>query len=169
MNDTYCEIIVRRKITSGALICRFFAVFASAVAIMLSLLLFSVLGLSTCIFFVWIDMIIFRNTDVEYEYQFFSGQLDIDVIYGKKKRKRARRFDLKKIEILAPMQSDKLAHYNKNEKLKVMDYSSRYPERPKFVFVIPADEGVVQKVIFEPSEEMVNAIRQYVPSKVHLQ
>ena len=103
MNDTYCEYIVKRKTSSSALICRFVAVFASAVAIFLSLLMFSILGLTACGFFVWIDMVIFRNTDIEYEYQFFSGQLDIDVIYGKKKRKRARRFDLKKIEIFAPL------------------------------------------------------------------
>ena len=160
MNDTYCEYIVKRKTSSSALICRFVAVFASAVAIFLSLLMFSILGLTACGFFVWIDMVIFRNTDIEYEYQFFSGQLDIDVIYGKKKRKRARRFDLKKIEILAPLNSDKLSHYNKNDKLKVLDYSSGFANRPKYVFVIQGDEGIVNKVVFEPTEEMVNAIRQ---------
>ncbi len=167
MNDTYCELIVKRKITSSALICRFFAVFASSVAIFLSLLMFSILGLTAGAFFVWLDIIIFRNTDIEYEYQFFSGQLDIDVIYGKKKRKRAKRFDMKKIEALAPLKSDKLAYYNGNSKLKVIDYSSAYPNRNKYAFIISGDEGVVQKVVFEPSEEMINAIRQYVPSKVH--
>ena len=169
MNDTYCEFIVKRKTSSSALICRFFAVFASAVAIFLSLLMFSILGLTAGAFFVWLDIIIFRNTDIEYEYQFFSGQLDVDVIYGKKKRKRAKRFEMKKIEVLAPMNSDKLAYYRENNKLKVVDYSSGYPNREKYVFVIPGDEGVVQKVIFEPTEEMVNAIRQYVPSKVYMQ
>lgn len=168
MNDTYCELIVKRRTTSSALICRFFAVFASSVAIFLSVLMFSVLGLTAGAFFVWIDMIIFRNTDIEYEYQFFSGNLDIDVIYGKKKRKRARRFDLKKIEILAPLKSDKLAYYAAKN-IKTLDYSSGYPNDKKYAFVIPGDEGVVYKVIFEPSEEIVNAIRMYVPSKVHVQ
>ena len=168
MNDTYCELIVKRRTTGSALICRFFAVFASAVAIFLSILMFSILGLTAGAFFVWIDMIIFRNTDIEYEYQFFSGNLDIDVIYGKKKRKRARRFDLKKIEVLAPLKSEKLRYYD-GKNLKALDYSSGYPNDKKYAFVIPGDEGVIYKVIFEPSEEMVNSIKMYVPSKVHVQ
>ena len=166
MNDTYCELIVKRKIGSTALVCRFLVVIATTIAMLFGMLLLQIYGLIAGFFLIYLDIIVFRNTDTEYEYQFISGDLDIDCIYGKMKRKKARRFDMKKIEVLAPLNSDKLSYHNNNGKLKVMDYSSGYTDRQRYAFIIPVEEGATAKVIFEPNEEMVNAIKTVAPSKV---
>lgn len=166
MNDTYCELIVKRKMSNKALLCRFLAVAATTIAILFGMLVFNIYGLIAGFFLIWLDIVIFRNTDTEYEYQFISGELDIDIIYGKLKRKRAKRFDMRKIEVMAPLNSDKLSSYN-NSNVKVVDYSSGYMDRKKFAFVIPTEEGNVLKVIIEPSEKMVEAIKYIAPSKVH--
>lgn len=167
MNDTYCELIVKRKMSNKALICRFLAVAATTIAILFGMLVFNIYGLIAGFFLIWLDIVIFRNTDTEYEYQYISGELDIDIIYGKIKRKRARRFDMRKIEVMAPLNSEKLSSYRNNSNIKVMDYSSGYMDRDKYAFVIPTEEGNMLKVIFEPSEKMVEAIRYVAPSKVH--
>lgn len=168
MNDTYCELIVKRRVGNTALLCRFLVIMATIVAMFYGVLIFRILGIMAGGFLIYLDMIVFRNTDMEYEYQFICGELDIDCIYGKRKRKRARRFDMKSIEVLAPLNSDKLAYYNNNGKLKVMDYSSGYPDRQRYAFILPVEEGATAKVIFEPNEEMVNAIKNIAPSRVHL-
>lgn len=168
MNDTYCELIVKRKMSNKALLCRFLAVAATTIAILFGMLVFSVFGLIAGFFLIWLDIVIFRNTDTEYEYQFISGDLDIDIIYGKLKRKRAKRFDMRKIEVMAPLNSDKLSSYNNNNNIKAVDYSSGYVDRQKYAFVYPTEEGKILKVIIEPSEKMVEAIKYYAPSKVHV-
>lgn len=167
MNDTYCEIIVKRKMSSIALLLRFIAIVSTTVVILFGMMVLGIYGLIAGFFLVWLDIVIFRNTDVEYEYQFISGDLDIDLIYGKMKRKKAKRFDMRKIEVMAPLNSDKLSSANNNPNIKVMDYSSGYADRPKYAFVIPLEEGQTAKVVFEPSETMVNAIKYIAPSKVH--
>ena len=49
-----------------------------------------------------------------------------------------------------------------------MDYSSGYADRQKYAFIIPIEEGATAKVVFEPNEEMLNAIKTFVPSRVFL-
>ena len=167
MNDTYSEIIVKRKMSNSTLLLRFLAIIALVIIIFLSMAALGMFGLMAGVFIIWLDIIIFRNTDIEYEYQFISGELNIDIIYGKRKRKRARKFDMRKIEVMAPLNSDKLSSANNNKNIKVMDYSSGYSDRQKYAFVINLDEGKVAKVIFEPSEKMIESIKYHLPNKVH--
>ena len=96
--------------------------------------------------------------------------MDVDVIFSKKKRKRARRFDIRAVEVFAPADSDVFAQYERKRQdkaYKIVDYSSGYPDRKKYAFVVSMGEKGVAKVIFEPNEKMVEAIRNYIPSKMH--
>ena len=88
MNDTYCELIVKRRTGNTALLCRFLVVVATVIAMLLGFAMFHIFGIMAGCFLVYLDIIVFRNTDTEYEYQFISGDLDIDCIYGKKSSER---------------------------------------------------------------------------------
>lgn len=167
MNDTYYEMIVKRKIGNTGLLCRFLVIIATVIAISLGVLVLGMYGVMAGILFIYLDIVVFRNTDTEYEYQFISGDLDIDVIFGKMKRKRARRFDMRKMEILAPVGSDRLSYYSNNNRIKVLDYSSGYSDRDKYAFITTIGEGQTTKVIFEPDEKMIETIKSVLPSKVH--
>lgn len=46
--------------------------------------------------------LVFRNMALEYEYAFFSGDVDIDKIIGKRKRSTVMSFSCRDIEIIAP-------------------------------------------------------------------
>lgn len=168
MNDTYCEKIIKRKVSGGALMLRFFAVVATFIAIFLGTLVLGLFGIIAGILLIWLDSVIFRNTDVEYEYLYISGELVIDAIYGKRKRKRCRKFDMRKLEVFAPIESDKIRDCQGNRTLKLADYSSGMEEGKKYAFIIVVGEGDLMKVIFEPTEEMINAIKYVAPSKVHM-
>ena len=170
MNDVYCEYIVKRKTGTWALACRYMMVVATFLAFYYGMFLLQFYGLFFGMLLVFLCMYVFKNTNVEYEYQFISGELDIDVIFSKKKRKKARRFDLKTVEVFAPSDSDVFAQYEKKmqeKAYKVVDYSSGNPDRKKYAFVVSKGEKGVEKVIFEPNEKMVEAIRQFIPSKMH--
>ena len=51
-----------------------------------------------------IDVLMFRNLNVEYEYVFVNGDLDIDKIMNKARRKkRMSSVDADQMELLAPV------------------------------------------------------------------
>lgn len=166
MNDTYCELIVKRKLSMSLILIRVIAVAVTVFAFLVGFLLW-VIGWVIATAFVYVCILVFRKTDIEYEYQFVNGDMDIDIIYGKLKRKRINRFDLKAIEIMAPEKSPRLASYNQNRDIKVLDYSSRYKERPKYAFITKLHNGVTVKVIVEINGKMLEAIKGCVPRNIY--
>lgn len=171
MNDVYCEYLVKRKTGSWALICRYLVVMATVLVFYYGVLLLQFYGLFFGMLLIFLCMYVFKNTNIEYEYQFISGDLDIDVIFSQKKRKRARKFNIRTVEVFAPADSDvfkKYDHYKAEKAFKVVDYSSGYADRKKYAFIVSMGENGIAKVIFEPNEKMVDAIRNYIPSKMHL-
>ena len=48
---------------------------------------------------------IIPGTDLEYEYLFVNGELDIDKIMAKSKRKKAKTVDLTEADLIAPLDS----------------------------------------------------------------
>ena len=68
-----------------------------------------------------------------------------------------------KLEVLAPASSYRLDEY-KNRNYKEADYSSRKPENAQNVYVMYI--GGTDKVIFEPTPELVKAIANIAPRKV---
>lgn len=168
MNDTYCELIVKRITTTKEVIYRALMVMLTVIAITLTMMFIASFVLIIGFVFIYLTLMVFRKTDKEYEYQFVSGEMDIDIIYAKHKRKKAKRYDMHKIEVLAPLKSDKFAHYDNNLRLKTLDYSSGRADSLKYAFIMPAGDGVIEKIIFEPNEKILNAIKTIVPSKVFI-
>ena len=91
---------------------------------------------------VWADVIIMlyfsysifcpSNLDLEYEYVYVNGELDIDKIMSKSK-KTFKIFDLTKLELIAPLNSHRMDYHNHNTNLKVLDYSSGKKDHKRFM------------------------------------
>lgn len=106
----------------------------------------------------------FPQLNVEYEYIFVDGQMDFDRILGSKKRKRDLRIDFEQVEIMAPEGSHSLDSY-KGLNLKTKDFTSRDPEiKPYVIIYRKGNEGY--RIVFEPSDKMIKAIKIKAPRKV---
>lgn len=167
MSDLYLEELIKKKRTGKDTALRTLLMAVTAVLVVLALLswnmLFIVPAIAVCI----ADIFLFPRFNVEWEYQYVNGEIDVDRILSKAKRKRIATFDIANAEILAPAVSHRLDHYNSNPKLKVRDYSSCDPERAKLVYaMIVSNEGELTKVLFEPSGQMVKDMRSKAPRKV---
>ena len=46
------------------------------------------------------------------------------MVMAKTKRKKVNTFDLREADLIAPVNSQRMAYYNNNSKLKILDYSS---------------------------------------------
>jgi len=93
--------------------------------------------------------------NVEYEYAFTSGELDIDIIYDRTRRKRVFSANVKQIEIMAHIEdrNHKAAFDGAQE---TRDYSSGVIGLDTYVFLTVKD-GKKIKVIIDPNEKMLKA------------
>lgn len=105
------------------------------------------------------------NANLEYEYLYVDRELTIDKILAKTKRKRVAKFELERMEILAPMKSWHMDEYHKRD-LKTVDYSSGVEQQPekRYLMVYNGEK----KVILEPNETLVKAIQSIAPRKVFM-
>ena len=93
---------------------------------------------------------------VEYEYVFTNGELDIDIIYNRSRRKRVFSAHVNKFEIMAHVED--MNHAGSFSGAQVThDYSSGQVGPDTYAFLINKD-GKQQKIIFEPNEKMLRAI-----------
>lgn len=90
---------------------------------------------------------ILPKLDLEYEYVFVNGELDIDKIMSKAKRKRAQSFDLGKMDIMAPVNSHRLEYQNHNTRAKVLDFSSGNPNHKVFAMFIPDEKNCIKSCL----------------------
>lgn len=162
--DIFCEYIVKVKRSPMEILISVLGVFLAAILIFFSLGLLSTAFSS---FVLLIDAaivygvyILITHFDVEYEYIFTNGDLDIDKIIAKRKRKRMFSLSVKEFEVLEPVDKNK-AYTN------VLDCSTRTNNADAYYGIFSKDNKR-QTLIFNPPQKMMENMKQYSPRTIHL-
>ena len=104
---------------------------------------------------------------VEYEYVFTNGELDIDAIYNRSRRKRVFSSHVNKFEIMAHVEDTTHAGSFKSAH-ETLDLSSGTVGPDTYAFLV-SQQNKNLKVIIEPNERMLDAIKGSMSrSKLHL-
>lgn len=112
-----------------------------------------------------VALFLFRRMNVEFEYLYFNGDLDIDKIFNKQSRKRMFRTNIKDdMYLIAPTGAPELYQFREMKKL---DFSTQNPENKTYT-MIATHKGEKVQVIFEPNEEILKGIRDLAPRKIIL-
>ena len=97
----------------------------------------------------------------EYEYTFTNGALDFAEVYNNKKRKSLGSLNVRNVECFGKVNSDKFQRYVNMPGIKKMNwFLNREAELYFFYFTKDSNKKMI---ILEPSEEMVQDIREYLP------
>ncbi|NCC82598.1 MAG: hypothetical protein EOM03_00495 [Clostridia bacterium] len=105
------------------------------------------------------------NFDREFEYICTNGQLDVDLIIHKRKRKRQISVAAKDMEILAPVSSDDYKANARNTSLKVMNLTTN-SSLEKVWFFVASYKGARYLVTFEPNDRILKDLKRNNPSRV---
>ena len=98
----------------------------------------------------------------EYEYTFTNGSLDFAEVYNNKKRKSLGSLNVRNVEAFGKVTSSSFQRYLSMPGVKRMNwFLNREAELYYFYFTKDQDKKMI---ILEPSEEMVNYIRKYLPN-----
>lgn len=162
MNQAYAEAGVKRQETAASMALRVLMILGIALGVFFMLIggVLSIVG----IVLVLVLGFLFPKLKVDYEYIFVDGQLDFDKIIAKAKRKTMLRIDFEQVEIMAPANSHALDEYTYSQLIK-KDFSSGAKESKPYVIIASQDEKKL-KILFEPSEKMIEIIKQKAPRKV---
>lgn len=169
MNDSYVECLVKQKPKLFKKFLKYFTILLTVLFGAASFLL-PIPNVNLILFIIAIGFGVLAYftslaSELEFEYLYCDREITVDKILSQQKRKKAGKFEVDKMEIFAPIDSDKLADY-KNRNCKVKDFSSGVEGRPgKYVMYF---EGQ-QKVILEPSEAFIKAVYNVAPRKVFQQ
>ena len=90
----------------------------------------------------------------EYEYIFTNGELDIDCVINRNKRKRMFSQDLRSAELV--VNANNKDHTHDFDGCAVLDYSSG-KLLPNTFYVLTVYKGKKSKIIIEPNEMMLNS------------
>jgi hypothetical protein len=102
--------------------------------------------------------------NVEFEYIVTNGDLDIDKIISKRKRKRIFSANCKEFEIVAKTSSNSFSQ--SVQALKNRIDASSILTSPDAYFITVNYKGEKTVVIFEPDERMINSFKLAIPRKV---
>ena len=167
MMDIFLEYLVQKKSSSDAMKKALLKVACAAVLLISFYLCFFVF-----IQFLWLVPMIWgaaiygtwfflKNFSVEYEYIFTNGQLDIDIILGRSRRKNMVSLICRNIEYMAPLTSENTSSR------KV--YDAIYDERRRGKYYIDfSQNGEACRLLFQPPEKILMNMKKYNPRNINL-
>lgn len=164
MTDNFIELLVKRRATLGTKMKKAALIVLTLVLIVVTLRFFPSALLLVAALMIGLDVFLFGRMNIEYEYVFYEGELQIDRIVNKASRKKIMAVDVKEVDVIAPTNAQELLGY---QHLKMKDYSTCQPENKTYEFVIKEGSDKV-RVRFEPNEKMLNAMKNIAPRKVIL-
>jgi len=167
MNDIFLEYLVKKK-SKEDVFKQVLLIFACILTLLASTYL------CTFVFpkFLWLVPIIYgvviyftvilrRNYSVEYEYIFTNGQLDVDIILGKTKRKSLVSLLCKNIEYMAPITND----LDTNREIIDTIYD---PARRGKYYIDFTQGGKKYRLLIQPPEKILENMKRYNPRNVNL-
>lgn len=160
--DAYAEWLVKRKDPVYAVPVKILMIVLCLISIMsalqtvLGVIFMTLVGVAT--YFVFI------NLSVEFEYLVVEGDVSVDRILARSRRKKVINCKKEEIQIVAPSDSYMLKDYEKNG-MKVKDCSSGRPDAKTYSLICQQGAECI-KVIFEPNDKILRSLRYSIPGKL---
>ncbi|MBR5156382.1 MAG: hypothetical protein IKW59_01280 [Clostridia bacterium] len=173
--DVFLEYLLEKKSTMMDVLKKLGVVLAAFVLMIIVINILAMFGplvtsymplfLAGIVYFAYIVM---RNFNLEYEYIFTNGDLDIDIIKSRKVRKRLTNLNTKQIEIMARKDNDVYKRDFESEAI-AKKYDAVYDASKGDIFcVIYNVDGVRSMLTFQPPEKLVEAMKKMNPRAVIL-
>ena len=157
MYNVSTEQIIKVKAPKNAFIFKIIMIIACILAVTtipqthaFGLLLFVVLVVFT--------VFVFRYYNAEYEYSLVDGELTVDRIMARTRRKRCGVYDLSKAELVAKTGSQD------HRQLRTHDYTSNEGNEAVVIYTFNVNNEM-ERLLIEPSESMLEAVKETVPKQ----
>lgn len=162
-HDVFVEQLIRRERPGGEALFKLGAIVAGLLLIGIAFL-FAKNFFPVCFAVVIIlEFFAFVYTVKEFEYSFINGDVDIDMIQGKRKRKTVFSVSCKEIQTLAPCDGKPGLV---GEFTRTVDASIGKKHADRWYFITERQDGSRELVYFSPNERLLDAFKGYLGKKM---
>lgn len=160
MNEFYVEHLIKRNRTWKDYVIKIgmLALTIASVSLVKRHLVFLIVPFILLV----ITGLVFFNLNVEYEYFYMNGNLEIDRIASKKRRRRIFEMKIYDLDVIAPEGAPETQPYRS---VKKIDYSSRSAGVQRYEMIVTQGK-TKRKLILEPNELMLEGMKKIEPRKV---
>jgi len=170
--DVFLEYLVKKKISFPIHLLRALILTLGVIIFMIGMTIFGALGLAD--FFIigfaigvgalFGAIYLFRSFNVEYEYSFVNGEMDVDQITSQTKRKRLTTVVCADVENMGEYKERDHA----NKRYQKVIYACADPKATENIWFVQYTDKKFGNtlLVFNPPEKLVNAIRGALPSQV---
>ena len=171
-NDTFVEEAVKvietaqykTKKTAAALVTFVLLVgtvgFSRGILTIIMAILLIIMGIFT--------IILYTNKNIEYEYDYTNGSLEIAKIINNEKRKKVVNIESNEVKMVAAVGTNESLKYD-HVQLKTYDCSAHDSELKDYILVAHSEaKGNDFKVIFNPSEKLLSAMKRYNKQDIYI-
>ena len=170
-NDTFIEEAVKSKETSSEKTQKIACITATIIFLLGTLLtwgVFKIISVVLFMIFASLTYIILGNKNIEYEYDYTNGSLEIAKIINNEKRKKVVTVESSELKMVAAVGTNESLKFD-HVQLKTYDCSAHNDEVKDYILVAHSEaKGNDFKVIFNPSEELLNAMKRYNKRDIYL-
>lgn len=159
--DSFKELLVTRKPNNTVFLKRTVIFIAALLIAVVLFIILNVMSLVLIALLFWGAYLLIKNFDVEYEYICTNGDLDIDKITAKSRRKRLISIDLKNV-LYFGLLNDK----NLNKDYSIIDATSGESENESYFIQCKDTKYGMCNVLITPDEDMLEVIKTYLPRTI---
>lgn len=168
-NDSFVEQLIFIKPTSKTFFTKI-ALWFIALLLFIGFLILSFIKSSLSFVFIAIGIGAFFGANylcgqlnVEYEYIFTNGDIDIDRIVNKSKRQRMASFNCSTIDKIEKYNPTLHSQINKAEK---RIYHACTPDEKSIAITVRHPKGGVYTVVLSPNESFMEALKKFLPYQI---
>ena len=159
--DSFKELLVTRKPNNTVFFKRTVIFIAALLIAVVLFIILNVMSLVLIALLFWGAYLLIKNFDVEYEYICTNGDLDIDKITAKSRRKRLISVDLKNV-----LDFGSLNDKNINKDYSIIDATSGESEDESYFLQFKDTKYGMCNVLITPDEDMLEVIKTYLPRTI---
>lgn len=171
--DIFTEQIVKRKKTSADYV-KVVCCIAAMLLIVCSMpLVASIPYVGVILFLVCAGLIyllynVIVGINLEFEYIFTNGALDVDKIIAARRRKRVTALNARAIEVMASVDNNEINRYINDRSIK-RKYACSSVNDSGVYFVVYSDDKYKYMLLFNPNDEIKDGFKRLNPQKVFIE
>ena len=162
-HDTFVEQLVRRERPGGEFLFRAFAVVLGLILIAAAYFLAGTFFPFFFALIVILEFFAFVYTVKEFEYSFMNGDVDLDVIQGKRRRRTLCSFSCKEVTRMAPCDG---GGEPEGEYTRRLDAAVSRKGAGRWYVVTEREDGSRELLLLSPNERLLAAFKAYLGRKM---
>lgn len=173
--DVFLEYLMRKKTSGLDWLKKLGLVLAAFVACVAIIMFFPLLGSFMSAYtllgvaaVVYGMVILMRNFNLEYEYIYTNGDLDIDIVKAQKTRKRLTSLKCKNIEVMASDSNMEFKRDFENQSISKRFNAVYDPSQGGIYHVLFFNDGERMVLSFQPPKKLLDAMKKLNPRCVHV-